>query len=180
MPETLKALLGTLDARIRAVSLDELVDLLAAISDDRLADQLKEQMCFAPEGYRRNLLHETPDYHALVLCWEPGQRSPIHDHAGSICGVRVIQGTATEIYFERSPHGCVFPTSSRRLSAGTVLGSQDADIHQIANLEPHPQRLVTLHIYSPPLHNMGNYSMTEGRIYQESVNSAGLLHGAGI
>src|SRR6516164_6878258 len=47
---------------------------------------------FSPERYRRNLMHAGPAYHALALCWRSGQRSPIHDHRGSACAVRVLEG----------------------------------------------------------------------------------------
>src|SRR5215471_21362697 len=55
---------------------------------------------FSQERYRRNLMHAGPAYHALVLCWSNGQRSPIHDHRGSACAVRVLRGQATETVFE--------------------------------------------------------------------------------
>lgn len=46
---------------------------------------------FSPERYRRNLMRAGPAYHALVLCWRNGQHSPIHDHRGSACGVRILR-----------------------------------------------------------------------------------------
>ena len=116
---------------------------------------------FGPETYRRNLMRAGPAYHALILCWRNGQRSPIHDHRASSCGVRILKGTATETLFDRTPAGHVYATSSRKLPTGHCCGSQDADIHQLSNLEPDGGDLVTLHIYSPPLLVMGTYSLTK-------------------
>ena len=50
--------------------------------------------------------------------------------------------------------------------AGAVCGSEDADIHQISNLQPDGQELITLHVYTPPLGRVGNYSLTDNTVTQ--------------
>ncbi len=82
---------------------------------------------FSPNGYQRNLLHAGAHWHALILCWDSGQRSPIHDHAQSVCGVRIIRGTATETIFERTDSGQLKAVSSSDLHEGEVCASRDAD-----------------------------------------------------
>jgi len=119
---------------------------------------------FAAERYQRNLLHQGPHYLALILCWANGQRSPIHDHRGSACGVRVIQGTATETLFERTPSGYIRAVSSRELFEGQVCGSFDNDIHQVSNLQDGNAKLITLHVYTPPLLNMRTYRMEDNYV----------------
>ena len=42
------------------------------------------------------------------------------------------------------------PQRSRTFPAGSVTGCQDEAVHQMANLEPPGQDLITLHVYSPP------------------------------
>jgi cysteine dioxygenase len=116
---------------------------------------------FSSRGYTRNLIRGGSWYNVLVLCWKNGQRSPIHDHAGSSCGVRVLRGTATETLFEFAPNGHVKALFSRDLHEGSVCGSQDDDMHQVSNLQPGDADLVTLHVYSPPLLYMGTYSLTD-------------------
>ena len=44
--------------------------------------------------------------------------------------------------------------------SGAVLGSTDADVHQVSNLQADNADLVTLHVYSPPLVFMGTYDLT--------------------
>ena len=127
-------------------------------------DDVREYVRFSKDRYQRNLLHAGEGYHALILCWRNGQRSPIHDHRGSSCGVRVLAGVATETLFKRNAKGLVFPVSSRELPTHGVCGSQDSDIHQVSNLADGDADLVTLHIYSPPLMVMGTYSLTEATV----------------
>ena len=153
---TLAELLEELNGYRARVPLDHLIDRLQRL--DVEWPKVEPFVRFAPDTYRRNLVCAGPAYHALILCWRPGQRSPIHDHRGSSCGVRVLRGTCTETIFDRSESGHIYPVVTHRLPPGTCCGSADADIHQISNLGG--DDLVTLHVYSPPLLVMGQYSLT--------------------
>src|SRR5262249_15857180 len=116
---------------------------------------------FSEQGYTRNLVRAGTWYHVLVLCWKNGQRSPIHDHAGSSCCVRVLRGVMTETAFVFPGNGHVKAMGSRDFLPSCVIGSEDADMHQVSNLQPGTADLVTLHVYSPPLRVMGTYSLTD-------------------
>jgi cysteine dioxygenase len=174
---TLSDLIAYLDGLSDRVRLDELLDLLGRAEID-LAD-LAEHVRFSAQGYTRNLVRAGPWYHLLVLCWKNGQRSPIHDHAGSSCGVRVLRGVLTETAFAFVPHGRVKAVGSRDLAVGAVCGSQDLDVHQVSNLQDGDADLVTLHVYSPPLRLMGTYSLTDDKrgqepMFVEYVDAAGI------
>ena len=49
----------------------------------------------ADDGYARRLLHRDPDgrYSIVVMVWDRGQRTPIHDHDGTWCVECVYDGT---------------------------------------------------------------------------------------
>jgi len=143
-------------------------------------EEIEKYAQFSTERYRRNLMHAGPAYHALILCWRNGQRSLIHDHRGSSCAVLVIRGAATETKFAMTPHGHVYPTSTRILPEGHLCATQDNDIHQLSNLQPNQGDLVTLHIYSPPLLVMGQYSLTEPTMREFADEVCAFSEGAGI
>ncbi len=177
MAKTLQQLCHRLDQLQGPAPLPFLVRELEELDAD--PDELAEFLRFSDRTYTRNLVRKGPWYQLLTLCWKSGQRSPIHDHRGSSCGVIVLRGTATETYFEHGPNGLIKATFSRDLLPGSVCASQDADIHQISNLQPAPQDLVTLHVYSPPLLMMGTYSLTDrGRgeepMFSEFSDAAGI------
>jgi cysteine dioxygenase len=139
-----------------------LADLTAVLEPLRLGcDDLAEFVRFSDQGYTRNLVRAGRWYSVLVLCWKNGQRSPIHDHAGSNCGVRVVSGVLTESLFEFAPNGHVKAAGSRDHPPGSVLASADLDLHQISNLQAGDAPLVTLHVYSPPLQRMGTWTLTD-------------------
>lgn len=121
-------------------------------------DAVRDFLIFSPERYRRNLIHAGPMYNALLLCWRSGQISPIHDHRGSACAVRVISGEATETIFELTEESRAVPMKTRKLSEGFTCATEDLDIHRLGNEQSAGKDLVTLHVYSPPLVKMGQYS----------------------
>lgn len=142
----------------------ESLDGLDAPADEHqlkaLLDEVEitlEDVCdhaeFAGDCYARNLVSRSPHYELLVLCWRSGQRSVIHDHAGSVCGFKVLRGTATETTFVPTECGgkLVKPVRSIEHKEGEVVVSVDADIHQVSNFQPAGEDLVTMHIYTPPL-----------------------------
>ncbi len=132
------------------------VERLLAQADVRREDMV-EACKFSSQRYARNELAKSPWYQLLVICWRAGQASPIHDHSGSACGVRVVDGIATETQFEETQNGSgiVRPVTSKQYDRGSVCVTSDDDIHVITNDDP-KQDLITLHVYSPPL-NMRYY-----------------------
>src|SRR5262245_7986189 len=103
MAKTLDKLFAYLDALENRVELQRLVCELSELETDCL--ELGKHVQFSDQHYARNLVRKSDWYHLLVLCWKNGQRSPIHDHAGSSCGVRVLRGTMTETTFAFAPNG---------------------------------------------------------------------------
>jgi cysteine dioxygenase len=143
------------------------------------AAELSYFLVFNRERYVRNLVHEGPSYQALVLCWRNGQRSPIHNHRGSSCGVKVLRGVATETIFGRGPNGMVLAERSRELPPEHICASADDDIHQMSNLQAAGSDLVTLHVYSPPLLRMEMFSLETPSVreWDDPINSSFVLGG---
>lgn len=178
MSLTLPNFFAELDDCSKSVPLDLLTHHLAKLEIS--LDDIRKHLQFGVNTYKRNLIHEGPGYQALVLCWRSGQRSPIHDHRGSNCGVRVLSGVATETFFEQTEDGWIYATGSRDLGESQVFGSQDTDIHQVSNLRPRGENLVTLHVYSPALLVMGTYSLTDATRGQFTDPVYAFVDGAGI
>ncbi len=178
--ETLDSLVEFLDRLTDRPSVSE---LRARLESLRITlDDLAEKVCFSSDHYARNLLRQGEWYHLLVLCWRSGQRSPIHNHAGSVCGLRILEGVATETRFEPSPAGLLRAVESEDLTTGTVAVSRDSFIHQISNLQPPGNDLVTLHLYSPPLLKMEIFSLTDRApaVWEPLRFDPECVHGGGI
>src|SRR5438477_11667996 len=133
MPKAIESIFAGLDRAAAQLPLRVIMDWLGEAS--LTAQELASYMVFSPERYVRNRVHDGPSYQALVLCWRNGQRSPIHNHRGSHCGVKVLRGVASETIFKPAANGLLIPVSTRELPAGHTCASADSATHQMSNLQ---------------------------------------------
>src|SRR5690606_13224289 len=131
--ERLAPLLGYLEALPagQRADLDELHRILESLE----VGELESLTRFSDGGYTRLRLAGTEQFEVLLMGWKPGQQSPIHDHARSVCGARVIAGVASEVRFRFTPSGHLLAEGTTAVPVGQVCASQDADVHLIANYE---------------------------------------------
>lgn len=132
-----------------------------------LADYAKQQQdwreyqTWSSDRYTRNLVHRCGAYELLLLCWEAGQESPIHDHAGQHCWMAVLDGRLEEVHFAIDNKGLT-PGRSATFDRGEVAFIQDEIAwHRIRSLSE--GRSVTLHLYADPIDSC--------RIYDEAVGA---------
>ena len=123
------------------------------------ADELRPYVSFKEGTYARHRVHLGEHAELLVLCWRPGQRTPIHDHAGSFGAVRVLRGVMWETLFEMGGRDGLAYMSGREWTPGHVTGADVPDIHQLGNPDVSGQDLVTLHLYAPPLASLNVYKV---------------------
>lgn len=130
---------------------------------------------FSERKYARNLIARSSHAELLMLCWRSGQRTPIHDHGGSVGVVMVAEGCLTETMYERTPEGRVRPYNTNRWSPGAITGADVPDIHCLMNLQPKGRDLVTLHCYAPPLSVLNTFSPHSLRVrrWREGFFSGG-------
>ncbi len=159
----LEPLVEYLDSLTGRADLSVLEDLLAGL--DIARSDLEPVCTFKNDCYQRNRIKATQHYELVALCWRPGQKSQIHDHASSSCAFRVVEGTVTERRFEKLPDGKVRPVEETTIEPGQICAAQDEAIHEVCNRSESGD-LVTLHIYSPPL-NMRTYELGVG-VYDEA------------
>src|SRR2546428_826534 len=53
---------------------------------------LAPYLYFSGEHYTRNLIHRTPLFELIAICWETGQRSAIHNHRDQCCWMAMAYG----------------------------------------------------------------------------------------
>lgn len=134
--------------------------LLSAYAREQ--DDWEPFQVWSDERYTRNLVHRCGSYELLLLCWEPGQVSPIHDHAGQHCWMAVLDGSLEEVHFQAGDQGLVAGRSAV-LSKGEVAFIQDEIAwHLIRPVGG--QRGVSLHLYADPIDSC--------RVFQEACGTA--------
>jgi len=128
------------------------------------AEELQPYLGFKEGNYSRHRVCRNEFIEMLVLCWRPGQRTPIHDHNGSHGGVRIHRGMLWETTFTYDQVKGLKYKTARELAPGAVTGSDVPDIHQLGNPEVSGQDLVTIHIYAPPLGVLHTYKPGSAKI----------------
>ena len=81
----------TLDELVTDLSEGERTDFNNIIRSVNFSHDTFENFCsWSQESYTRNCIVENEKFELILLCWEPGQKTPIHDHGGEECWVKVI------------------------------------------------------------------------------------------
>jgi len=119
-----------------------------ARSVDLKALDLSGYCRFQDECYARNTVLLNDQCELVVICWQPGQMSAIHDHGSSYCLYLVVEGTMVEERY-RLEGSKPEPTDERSFARGDITIASGESVHRINNRGD--KNLVTVHIYSPPL-----------------------------
>lgn len=162
---TLASLVRRLAALEGRPALGEVNDWMGTVEVG--ADELRPHVSFKEGTYARHRVFVNEHAELLVLCWRPGQRTPIHDHNGSFGAVRVLSGVMWETIFEMGDERGLAYKYAREWTPGYTTGADVPDIHQLGNPDVSGEDLITLHLYAPPLTSLNVYHV--GR--KESYNT---------
>jgi len=131
---------------------DELVRLAASIAADPAP--LEPHIAFSDDRRHYVSLHRDSHVDVWLLCWTPQNDTGWHDHDISSGAVAVLRGALTE-------HNLAVAEDSIRtdVPAGEVFGFGPDHIHRLTGRDPGS---VSVHVYSPPLWRMGQYTLGPG------------------
>jgi len=115
-----------------------------------------EHVRFSPKRYMRHPILLWDDWEVMLIAWESGQITPIHDHRGVMGGMVVLSGTLVEERFT-TPENRPQLADNRARPEGDLSEIGPTVLHRLA---PKTARAVSLHIYRPPLRTMGIWDAT--------------------
>jgi cysteine dioxygenase len=159
---SLAKLVEMLEAKSSVISPSKMQDIL-----DRLVipvEEIHRHAAFSDKKYARNLVCKTEQFEIMVMCWNAGQRSSIHDHAGSLGGLKIFNGVLTESLFEKAANGMIKALTSVDYSSADTRVEETSLIHQISNLQAGNDKAISVHIYVPPLVRMKVYSLEDSSV----------------
>ena len=154
---SLSSLVETLEGLEAPPELSQVDEWMRRVEVSR--EELRPYVGFKEGAYARHRVFIRDYAEVLVLCWRPGQRTPIHDHAGSFGAVRVLEGFMWETLFEMDATEGLVYKSAREWTHGHVTGADVPDIHQLGNPDISGTDLITLHLYAPPLTSLNVYKV---------------------
>ena len=124
-------------------------------------DEIEKCLNFSEESYARNLFYKNDRFEFLVMCWDKGQLSPIHDHDQSMSVEKIYSGKILCTNYRRIDEEteAIEETDSQLVEEGSVIAGRIGEIHKIANVGPGSSKAVSIHFYSPPLKRMKCFSL---------------------
>jgi len=117
----------------------------------REVDSLIEVVRYDSARYMRHPIYLAEDWEIMLIAWDSGQRTPIHDHRGVLGSMAVFSGTLVEERFQ-TPHGTPDLLERADRPTGDLCDIGPTVLHR---LEPRAGRALSLHVYRPPLREMG-------------------------
>lgn len=168
---------------------DELTELINSF--ELKPEDWKKFVHFDNFKYTRNLIANGKDsrFGLMILAWGPGQQSPIHNHNGSHCIMRILEGTLIEkLYTRRFDETAIESdvsfsetttsldvseiyekTRETELNSGKTAYIHDKiGWHRVSNAST-LHSAVSLHLYAPPIEQCKTYCEFEGKVRAQSA-----------
>jgi predicted metal-dependent enzyme (double-stranded beta helix superfamily) len=117
----------------------------------RETERYLDRVQFSNQRYMRHPILLWEDWEVMLIAWETGQITPIHDHRGVLGGMAILSGALQEERFE-TPESRPNLYDSRMRPEGDLSDIGPTVLHR---LSPTTARAVSLHVYRPPLRTMG-------------------------
>ncbi len=113
-------------------------------------------------AYTRQCLHRTREHELLLICYEPGQRTSIHDYDSQTAWIKPLSAPVLEERFTLDSDGRLRKSGQRPLVPGQVAYMATSNcIHRHSN--PGPDRAITLNLYARPIRRWHVYDERTGR-----------------
>ena len=131
---------------------------------------LQPFLFFDEKAYTRNLIFKNLLFELVAVCWEVGQASNIHNHAGQNCWMTTPVGRLKVQNFRMTEQD--LETEYCQVEATDAIDidkSTPAEVdptepwHRVLNLAEFGRRAVSLHIYSRPFDRCLIYSQSKNR-----------------
>lgn len=145
---------------IRAPTPAMLHDALMALQVD--IDALEE--IAGPAGsfpYGRKVLFSNSTVELLVMNWAPLQECAPHDHGMSFGWIKILDGTARHRLYTLDHRDTPAAYLERTEHTGHAYFAPRGQVHQMGN--GGSGRLLTLHLYAPPISGMQVYDLERCR-----------------
>lgn len=127
---------------------DKMIERLLPLKLDRL--DWSKYFFFENSNYTRNAVIHNELFSLIILCWDKGASSAIHDHPCEGCWIVGIEGSIEEIRYVQLNDGKLKEENSFILNPGEMNWMHDSiGFHKVRNSSA-TEKAVTLHIYSPP------------------------------
>ncbi len=120
-------------------------------------EELQSYESWDQSSYSRNCIYSTDDIEILLLCWNSGDITPVHNHGGQQCWVYQVDGSIEEELFTLDNNNDLTSMQTSILTPGVnTYMTGEKQYHRLKNHTE--QRATTLHIYALPIRECQIYN----------------------
>ena len=119
-----------------------------------------EEYCsWSDKSYTRNCIYDDDKFELILLCWNEGQGTPIHDHGGEECWVKIVEGEFRETIYNSNEKGEFKALKSTLANTNDITYMIDfMGFHKLENLSN--KRSMSLHLYAKPIRSCNMFDET--------------------
>lgn len=144
---------------------------------DLTPESVEPYLQWRPGSYTRNLVCKQPEFELMVLCWDAGSVSAIHDHAGQQCwfvshsGAFIVENFTLAEGGGRPGYARVVSTT---IDSNVTVGmpdyrtAGDNEIHRVS--VPAGERAISIHVYARPLSSCLIFDQANQRCTQRPLD----------
>ncbi len=133
------------------------------------SDTFQSYCSWSKSSYTRNCIFDNEKFELILLCWEEGQMTPIHDHGGEECWVKIITDQFRERIYETSETGELNIVKSAVSNKGDITYMVDfMGFHSLENLSN--SRSMSLHLYAKPIRHCNVFDQKSGQFVNKDLS----------
>jgi cysteine dioxygenase len=161
--QTLPELITILDEEERAKYTTILKEMTLPIAE------FKKYATWSETCYTRNCIAENDDFELILICWEKGQATAIHDHGGEECWVYFVEGEFRENIYTQEKEGELNVVKTSIAKPGDVAYMIDfMGYHNLENQSN--KRSMSLHLYAKPIKNCNVYDSKKNEFVRKEMS----------
>jgi cysteine dioxygenase len=124
-----------------------------------LENDFSEYCSWSNDCYTRNCIVDNESFELILICWCKDHQTPIHDHGGEECWVKVIDGEFKETIYKENRVGELEAVKTSISKAGQVTYMKDfMGFHRLKNIAN--KKSMSLHLYAKPIRNCRAFDET--------------------
>jgi cysteine dioxygenase len=108
-------------------------------------EDIRPYAFWSTNHYTRNCIIREANYELILLCWEPGQETPVHCHGGEECWVYIIDGQIEETHFQFDGDELTSESMTKLESGQKSFMDDQIGYHKLVNKTN--SRAMSLHLY---------------------------------
>ncbi|OAD66319.1 hypothetical protein PHYBLDRAFT_7545, partial [Phycomyces blakesleeanus NRRL 1555(-)] len=153
----------------------EIIRLMEQYSSNS-KDWAKYAMFDHSRAYTRNLIDDgNGKFNLMILAWSKNQQSPIHNHSGSHCIMKILDGELQETLYDWPNRPSIDGGVPLNVSRDTMYHANQVTyvhdsigLHRIKN-PSQQQGAVSLHLYTPPYQLCKTFEEKTGKARSSGV-----------